>query len=50
MSALQLVMAESRLGRVALHLIAMCGDREVRFHLAGIRRELPGRLAGGGAV
>jgi hypothetical protein len=32
-------LANSRLGRVALHLIAMCGDREVRFHWAGIRRE-----------
>lgn len=33
-------LANSRIGRVALHLIALCGDREVRFHLAGIKREL----------
>ena len=28
------------LGRVLLHLIAMLGDRAVRFHAAGIAREL----------
>ena len=28
------------LGRVFLHLVAMAGDGAVRFHLAGIRREL----------
>jgi len=28
-------------GRIALHLMAMSGDRCVRFHLAGILRELP---------
>lgn len=33
-------LATSRLGRVVLHLIAMCGDRECSFHMAGIRREL----------
>lgn len=32
-------LATSRLGRIVLHLIALCGDREVRFHLAGIKRE-----------
>src|SRR5262249_44547914 len=28
-------------GRIALHLLAMSGDRCVRFHVAGILRELP---------
>ena len=28
------------LGRVLLHLVAMVGDGAVRFHAAGIRREL----------
>src|SRR5215813_11469694 len=28
-------------GRIALHLFAMAGDRCVRFHVAGILRELP---------
>jgi hypothetical protein len=27
-------------GRVFLHLVAMAGDGAVRFHVAGIRREL----------
>ena len=31
----------SRFGRVLLHLIAMAGDGAIRFHAAGIRRELP---------
>lgn len=29
------------IGRIVLHLLAMAGDRCVRFHLAGIVRELP---------
>jgi hypothetical protein len=36
-----LTLARSRLGRVLLHLLAMLGDRCVRFHVAGIMRELP---------
>lgn len=28
------------LGRIALHLLAMLGDREWRWHLRGIAREL----------
>ena len=28
-------------GRILLHLLAMLGDRCVRFHVAGIIRELP---------
>jgi hypothetical protein len=28
------------LGRVVLHLVAMAADGAVRFHVAGIRREL----------
>jgi len=34
-----LVLARFSLGRVLLHLIAMLGDRAVRFHAAGILRE-----------
>jgi hypothetical protein len=30
-----------RLGRILLHVLAMLGDRSVRFHAAGIMRELP---------
>jgi hypothetical protein len=32
-------------GRILLHLLAMAGDRAVRFHAAGIMRELPWRGA-----
>jgi hypothetical protein len=34
-------LAVSRSGRILLHMLAMLGSRCVRFHLAGIRRELP---------
>lgn len=34
-----LTLARFCLGRVVLHVIAMAGDREFRFHAAGIRRE-----------
>jgi hypothetical protein len=34
-------LAVSRSGRILLHMLAMLGNRCVRFHLAGIRRELP---------
>jgi len=33
-------LARFSLGRVLLHLVAMLGDRAVRFHVAGIAREL----------
>jgi hypothetical protein len=33
-------LARLSLGRVLLHLISMLGDRAVRFHAAGIMREL----------
>jgi hypothetical protein len=33
-------LVDFRLGRVLLHLAAMIGDGAVRFHVAGIRREL----------
>ncbi len=36
------------LGRVLLHLIAVAGDGAVRFHVAGIRREI--ELAGKAAA
>ena len=35
-----LTLARFRLGRVLLHLLAMLGDRCVRFHVAGIIRDL----------
>jgi hypothetical protein len=34
-------LAHFRVGRILLHLLAMSGDRCVRFHGAGIMRELP---------
>jgi hypothetical protein len=33
--------ARLRVGRILLHLLAMLGDRCIRFHVAGIIRELP---------
>jgi len=33
-------LAHSRPGRILLHVLAMLGDRAVRFHAAGILREL----------
>jgi hypothetical protein len=36
-----LTLARFSLGRILLHLIAMLGDRAVRFHGAGIMREFP---------
>jgi hypothetical protein len=35
-----LSLARFRLGRILLHILAMLGDRAVRFHAAGIMREL----------
>jgi hypothetical protein len=40
-----LTLARFRLGRVLLHLLAMLGDRCVRFHVAGILRDLRGTSA-----
>ena len=42
-SAIRYLMTLARFssGRILLHLIAMLGDRCVRFHAAGIMRELP---------
>jgi Permuted papain-like amidase enzyme, YaeF/YiiX, C92 family len=36
-----MLLARASAGRIALHLLAMSGDRCVRFHVAGIVRELP---------
>ena len=36
-----LTLARLRLGRVLLHLLAMLGGQCVRFHVAGIIRQLP---------
>ena len=38
-----LTLARFSAGRVVLHLLAMMGDGEFRFHGAGIMRELVGR-------
>lgn len=38
-------LAQFSFGRILLHVVAMLGDRAVRFHAAGILRELPGRQA-----
>jgi len=35
------ILAQLSVGRILLHLIAMLGDRAVRFHFEGIARELP---------
>jgi hypothetical protein len=36
-----LMVARFRLGRILLHLLAMLGDKSIRFHAAGVMRELP---------
>lgn len=36
------LIANYRLGRIVLHLIAAKGDRQIRWHLSGIVRELMG--------
>jgi len=38
-------LARFAVGRVLLHLIATTGDRCIRFHGAGILREIPGGAA-----
>ena len=38
-----LTLARFSAGRVVLHLLAMLGDREFRFHAAGILREFATR-------
>ena len=38
-----LMLARFSLGRVLLHLLAMMGDGALRFHAAGILRELMSR-------
>ena len=35
-----ITLARFRHGRILLHLLAMLGDRCIRFHIAGIAREL----------
>jgi hypothetical protein len=35
-----------RVGRICLHIAAMIGDHQVRWHFAGIRRELSLGTAG----
>jgi len=32
-------LAETPLGRIALHLICLCRDGHLRWHLAGVLRE-----------
>ena len=33
-------LATTRAGRIVLHLLAMCGNREFAHHMRGIGREL----------
>ena len=40
-----LSLAQFSVGRVLLHLIATTSDRCIRFHGAGILREIPGGVA-----
>ena len=40
------ILARLSFGRILLHLLAMLGDRSVRFHLEGIARELPSIASG----
>ena len=40
------ILARLSVGRILLHLLAMMGDRYVRFHLEGIVRELPSIASG----
>ena len=35
------VLCNCRCGRILLHVAAMIGDRQVKWHLAGVTRELP---------
>jgi len=35
------VVANYRFGRICLHIAAFMGDHQFKWHLAGIRRELP---------
>ena len=41
-------LARFSVGRILLHLIAMLGDRCVRFHFAGIMREIAAATADSG--
>jgi len=36
-----LSLSETRCGRVCLHLLALLRDGKLRWHWAGIRRQLP---------
>ena len=40
------IVARFKAGRIVLHLLAMLGDRCVRFHLEGVLRELPSIASG----
>ncbi len=40
-NSIMTILARLSAGRILLHLLAMLGDRCVRFHLEGIVRELP---------
>lgn len=39
-ATLEMALAGSRLGRIALHLVALLNDWNLSWHLAGIEREL----------
>ena len=38
-----LLAAKSPLGRICLHVVAMTRDRQIKWHWAGICREVSGR-------
>ncbi len=42
---LQLKLAGSRSGRISLHLICLCRDRKLRWHMCGMGREIHGAIA-----
>jgi hypothetical protein len=45
--AVELYCSRHPLGRVALHLGCICRGGKIRFHLAGVRRELRSLKLGG---
>lgn len=45
-NSIMTILARLSVGRILLHLLAMLGDRCVRFHLEGIVRELPSIASG----
>jgi hypothetical protein len=40
--AKQIILAQSRLGRIKLHLLTLLRDHHITFHMSGILREIKG--------